>query len=326
MFAMNPRLKIFLGLLVGVAAASAANDRIVTAVFSRTSDGYHREREADGSFKREYYALMPGHYYPGIGKDASIDPIKFPQVAGLAAQLLGMKNYWFAKDASQATLLLEISWGKTIPSSDAASGANLAVTASAFNHFNDAMKHVAALEAAEASGGQSLTRGPDGAASKERMIAQDAENELQNDLYEMKMFQDMRRSADERNAKLLGYVEEVNRGDTPARFAGLGTNYDDLISDIENERYYIIIAAYDFAAAKAGRMQQLWITRVSVQAQGNRFNEAAAYMLAKASRYFGQDSGRLIREFDRQGQVKLGELQVVGVVPESRVHDSPEKK
>ncbi|HTL66850.1 MAG TPA: hypothetical protein VL200_04240 [Lacunisphaera sp.] len=323
---MNSGLKITLGFICAATAALGANDRIVTAVFSRASNGYHREREADGSFKREYYALMPGHYYPGIGKDASIDPVKYPQVAGLAAQLLATKNYWFAKDASQATLLLEISWGKTVPSSDAVASANMTVTSSAFNHFTNTMKNLAALEAAEAQGGQPLTRGPDGAASKERILAQEAENDLQNDLYEMKMFQDMRRSADERNAKLLGYVEEVNRGDTPARFAGLGTNYDDLISDLENERYYIIIAAYDFAAAKKGEMKQQWITRVSVQAQGNRFNESAAYMLAKASRYFGQDSGRLIREFDRQGKVTLGELQIVGVVPQSQVHDSPEKK
>ncbi|HVZ65178.1 MAG TPA: hypothetical protein VG936_11450 [Lacunisphaera sp.] len=323
---MRTRPRIFLLLALGVATASASTDRIITAVFSRTSEGYHRMREADGSFKREYYALMPGHYYPGIGKDASIDPVKFPQVAGLAAQLLGMKNYWFAKDAGQATLLLEISWGKTIPSSNDVASANMAVTSSAFNHFNDTMKSLKALEEAEAQGGQALTRGPDGAASKERILAQDAENDLQNSLYEMKMFQDMRRNADEHNAKLLGYVEEINHGDTPARFAGLGTNYDDLISDLENERYYIIIAAYDFAAAKKGEMKQQWITRVSVQAQGNRFNEAAAYMLAKASRYFGQDSGRLIREFDRQGKVTLGELQVVGVVPQSQVQEPPAEK
>ena len=90
-----------------------------------------------------------------------------------------------------------------------------------------------------------------------------------------------------------------------------------------------MISAYDFpTAVKTGQRKLLWATRVSVQAQGNRFNEAAAYMLAKASKYFGQDSGRLIRQFDREGKVTLGELKVVGVVPESQTSAPPpeEKK
>ena len=143
----------------------------------------------------------------------------------------------------------------------------------------------------------------------------------------MAMFEAMRREADEYNAKVLGYVDEINDRDSPARFAGAGTAYDDLIDDIENERYFFVISAYDFpTAVKTGQRKLLWATRVSVQAQGNKFNETAAYMLAKASKYFGQDSGRLIRQFDREGKVTLGELQVVGVVPDSKISAPPEDK
>ncbi|HTL66852.1 MAG TPA: hypothetical protein VL200_04250 [Lacunisphaera sp.] len=295
-----------------LATAAASNDRIVTAIFSRVSDGYHRTREPDGSYKRVYYALTPGHYYPGVGKDGSIDPVKFPQVAGLAAQLLATKNYWFAKNAGQATLLLEISWGKTIPFNDAVyrvglntflSNLNTGISPTSFGWRQPAGRFNAMLGGGGGGGGGS-----------------------DPGVGEMLMFEDMRRKAVERNAKLLGYVDEINYRETPARFAGLGTAYDDLVSDIENERYYIIIAAYDFAAAKAGQMKRLWITRVSVQAQGNRFNESAAYMLAKASKYFGQDSGRLIRQFDPEGKVTLGELQVVGIVPESEAHPDSHRK
>lgn len=318
---MNSVVKITLGLVCTAAAASAANERIVTAVFSRVSNGYHRTREADGSFKREYYALMPGHYYPGIGKDGSIDPVKFPQVAGLAAQLLATKNYWFAKDASQATLLLEVSWGKTIPLGDGMYRANL-------DSFITTMNTLKAMTPAGglANAAQSTDRGPDGALTSGGAALQAAKDAAEAALVEMQMFNDMRYKADEHNANLLGYTEEINYRENPSQFAGAGTAYHDLIDDIENERYYIIIAAYDFAAAKAGKMERLWVTRVSVQAQGNRFNESAAYMLAKASKYFGQDSGRLIRQFDREGKVTLGELQVVGVVPQSQVHEASEKK
>lgn len=315
-------------LLLGLATASASNDRIITAVFSRVSNGYHRTREPDGSFKREYYALTPGHYYPGIGKDGSIDPVKFPQVAGLAAQLLATRNYWFAKDASQATLLLEIAWGKTIPLNDGVYRNNADGLYSAFNALQAARANSAAetLSGGSFRDGGGMVRGLDGAASARSMALQAAQDDFESQLIQMNMLQDMRRKADEHNAKLLGYVDEINYRDNISRFAGAGTAFDDLVEDIENERYYIIVAAYDFAAAKAGRMERLWVTRVSVQAQGNKFNESAAYMLAKASRYFGQDSGRLIRQFDREGKVSLGELQVVGVVPESQVQPPPEKK
>ena len=69
------------GLLICGSIARAANDSIVTAVFSKTYNGYQRTRAADGSFEREYYALANGSYLPGVAADASIDKVKFPQVA-----------------------------------------------------------------------------------------------------------------------------------------------------------------------------------------------------------------------------------------------------
>lgn len=315
-------------LALTAAVAWGSNEKIVTAVYSGTYNGYHRQKEADGSFKPEYYALANGIFSAGASADRSLDGVKFPQIAGLVAQFLALRNYRFAQDSKQTDFVIVISWGKTIPSSDALSRENLSTTSSAFNDFKGSMDTLKKLEEEEAkNGGQPITRGPDGAASKERILAAQAANQLQNNLYEMQMHQDMRRSADEYNARLLGYVDEINRGDTPARFAGLGTNYDDLMADLESERYYFVISAYDFkTAAKEGKRKLLWATRVSIQAQGNKFNEAAALMLAKASRYFGQDSGRLLREFEREGKVNLGELQVVGVVPESQVKEQTEKR
>ena len=141
------------------------------------------------------------------------------------------------------------------------------------------------------------------------------------------MANDMRRKANEYNAQLLGYVDEINDRDSPARFAGAGTAFDDLNEDIENERYFFVVSAYDFpTAVKTGKRKLLWATRVSVQAQGNKFNETAAYLLAKASKYFGENSGRLIRQYDPEGKVRLGELQIVGIVPDPRKQEPAPKQ
>ena len=152
------------------------------------------------------------------------------------------------------------------------------------------------------------------------------DGEAESALIQLNMANNMRRKANEYNAQLLGYIDEINGREGPARFAGAGTAYDDLNDDIENERYFFVVSAYDFpTAAKTGQRKLLWATRVSVQAQGNKFNETAAYMLAKASKYFGEDSGRLIRQYDPEGKVRLGELQIVGVVTNSQVQEIKDK-
>lgn len=301
-------------LLLAVSTAQASNDRIITAVFSHTYNGYQRPKAADGTFQREYYALANGSYLPGVGADASIDKVKFPQIAGFSAQLLAAHNYHLAPDAKQAKFLLMITWGKTIPLTDG-------VYRDHAESFGNAMNQVAQARGGPAGRFNAMS----GLAAAPQSFAENDEAEAA--LVQLNMTNNLRRKANEYNAQLLGYVDEINQREGPARFAGAGTAFDDLNDDIENERYFFVISAYDFpTAVKTGQRKLLWATRVSVQAQGNKFNETAAYMLAKASKYFGQDSGRLIRQYDPEGKVRLGELQIVGVVPDSQIQDKPAKQ
>ena len=323
---MKKLLQITLLPMLIVPVVRASNERIVTAVYSHTYNGYQRAKEADGSPKREYYALANGSFMPGASVDQSIDKIKFPQVAGLTAQFLALRNFHLAPDAKHADFLLVIAWGKTLPFNDATYRANSSNFFNAANHAKTAAQNFRAAQAAAASGGPS-TRGPDGASGVEGMMNQVAQSELEGELYQMRMFEDARRDANEFNAKLLGYVDEINYLDTPALFAGLGTAYHDLIDDLENERYFFVISAYDFpTAVKTGKRKLMWATRVSIQAQGNKFNEAAALMMSKASKYFGQDSGRLMQEFEREGKVSLGDLKFIGVVTDPKASPPAEEK
>jgi hypothetical protein len=127
------------------------------------------------------------------------------------------------------------------------------------------------------------------------------------------MYNDIRRKADERNARLLGYADEINYRDNPSRFTGDGNLYDDLISDLEEERYYVIVSAYDFrSAVHDGKRKLLWATRISIRAQGNRFDEQLTTMLANASKHFGQNTNHLLRQY-QEGRVDIGEMKIVGV-------------
>ncbi len=283
--------------------AATAKELIVTSVFSETGSGYARERLPDGSFKREYYAIADGGYSPGEGRDQSIDQVKFPALAGLVAEFLAGRNYYFANDAKSADLLLVISWGTTKPSFE--SGQYQLAQDQVLNAMN------AYKSATIAAAGTFMS--VEGIQSPEAAVRDAHLEELHSQLYQMQLFDDMRMKADEQNAKLLGYFRDINY-DTgnPKLLAGGGTAYHDLIREIEQPRYYVILAAYDFRAATQHRVKKLlWITRISIRAQGNQFDQDVPAMLASAARYFGRDSNGLIRRF-RDGKVTIGEMKVVG--------------
>ena len=290
--------------LFSVHPAVASEDSLVTAVYSNVSNGYARTKLPDGSFKRETYAISNGGYSPGIARDKSIDAVKFPTIAGLVAQYLARQNYFLAQDSKSADLLLVISWGKTVPLNDGISR----------NSQDQAIDALSLVRSTTPLGVQ--PRSADGIQSSAQASNDAARSGLEGSLFELQMFNSMRNQANEKNARLLGYMKEINSRNNMSRFAGAGTYFDDLISDIETERYYMIVTAYDFRAATQEKKQKLlWSTRVSIQAQGNRFDERLVAMMNNASRQFGRDSGQLLRQYQRTPRVDLGELKVLGYEP-----------
>jgi len=299
------------GLFLLTAPVFAGQDSVVTAVFSSVSNGYTRTKLPDGTYKRETYAISNGGYASGLTKNHSIDDVKFPAIAGIVAEHLARRNYFLAQDAKSADLLLVISWGTTIPFND---GNNRVAQDNALSAMNNAKSAVSS------AGAEMNNRSAEGIQSPAAAVADSARSELEGQLFELQMFNDMRNQANEHNARLLGYMKEINGRNDMSRFAGAGSYFDDLIADIESERYFVIVNAYDFRAATQEKKRKLlWSTRVSVQTQGNRFDESLATMLANASRHFGQDSGHLIRQYQPNGRVNLGELKVLGMVPASEM-------
>ena len=292
--------------------AFAAKDSIVTSVYSSMRPGYSRERLADGSFKRETYVVGNGGAVAGTLATESNEDVPFATVVRLMAGHLARKNYFPAPDSKSADLLLVVSWGKTIPYNDAvgrAAADNLFSAMSNLAIANDGVNQSVARGEAQS--------GVDGIQSASRTVRDAASDVMESQLHQMQAFNVMRSRANEGNALLLGYMDEINGQNNATRFAGNGTYYDDLVSDVENERYYLIISAYDYhVAATEKKSKVLWVTRVSIQAQGNRFKTSLASMIANAGTQFGQKSGRLIRQY-HQGRVDLGELKFLETVPDS---------
>jgi len=137
--------------------------------------------------------------------------------------------------------------------------------------------------------------------------------------------EDLRDQINERSAQVLGYRDGLNDADGIQRYAGAGDRYTDLITDVEEVRYYIMISAYDFRLlSREGKRRLLWQVRVSVRSPGNNFVDSLVPMLKVASRYSGQDSGKLARIEESKGTVEMGDLKFLGEAKDSR--ESPAKE
>jgi hypothetical protein len=283
----------------------SAAETVATAVYARIAKDYKRERLSDGTFKPEFYALANGGRIAGTGSDLTVDRVAYPEVAEISARLLAQRNYHYAQNAKQADLMIVLHWGTTI----------------AFNsgNYSQAVNQVAATMAgAEPQGMGSMERDqsavPSDGASEGALLMLMAENRARDQI-------------NLPNARLLGYIDDINESNDIRRWAGGGDRYNDLIADVEESRYYIIISAYDFGQLVNHQKKKLrWQTRVSVRAPGNQFDDSFAAMLKGAAKYFGQDSGRLVRGEETKGTVELGDLKFLGEAQEPKNSPTKENK
>src|SRR5665213_784429 len=118
--------------------------------------------------------------------------------------------------------------------------------------------------------------------------------------------------ADLRNAMLLGYAGEI--ANTQPRLGVIhNVRRDDLIEDVEHNRYFVVMMAYDFQMMwREKRHKLLWETRFSIREQGNDFTKMLPSMSMYASQYFGQDSHGLVRKAIPEGNVEIGVPTTVG--------------
>jgi len=276
--------------LAGLAGtpAAATPGEVLTTVYSTAYNGYTRAKQSDGTFKPETYMIGEGKFEGGRMRDPSIDGFPFLKLARLLAPYLARANYLPTPGRDQTDLMIVVHWGTTIPYDDGT--------------YRDAVDGLSTA----VSNSQNLGSAADS-------------GELTGALMMIQMENRQRDLADARNAALLGYAPEMNRLGDMRWFSGIRTRYDDLVSDVEEDRYYVILAAYDFHEAwKARKKKLLWITRVSISVRGNRFDEQLEGMLASAAQYFGRDTPGLMRGYAPEGKVKIGEPKVIGVVPEPK--------
>lgn len=118
-----------------------------------------------------------------------------------------------------------------------------------------------------------------------------------------------------RSAALLGYSEALATHINVQGMGIHGTLYEDLIADVEEGRYFVILTAFDFKTAwHSKQLVPLWSVRYNIPTRGNHFTAALPSMTAFASRYFGRDSKGLVRRLNPTGKVEMGDVKMLGPV------------
>jgi hypothetical protein len=115
------------------------------------------------------------------------------------------------------------------------------------------------------------------------------------------------------NAELLGYEKELAEV-SGLEFTALRGRRQDLLDEIEDDRYYVVLMAFDFQMMwKTKKHKLLWETRFSIRQHHNDFEKQLAAMTENASKYFGQDSHGVVRKPVPEGRVAVGDVKVISV-------------
>ena len=275
-----------------------AND--ITAVTGRTSKDYVRIKLADGSFSSEYYAFGKGGPWKGAKADISIDNLSFSDVAHMIALPLADQKYLPSKDPSATKLLIMVYWGTTHAPEHASDSAAYVNLNSAQNAYTAAkMQHVPGVALAE------------------------MDDEVTTALSAVTAENVMRESDDMINVKMLGYDSwwESTRGDV--RGTPFEMQKQDLFNEIEEDRYFVVLMAYDFQLMwKEKKHKLLWETRFSVRQRHHDFDKDLPTMAQYAAQYFGQDTNGLVHKAVPFGRVEIGEVKSLGEVQQKPSTDA----
>jgi hypothetical protein len=264
----------------------------ITAVASRVSKEYVRIKLADGSFQPESYAFGEGGSWGGQIKDATIDKLQFKDVARVIADPLAGQKYLPARDPAKTKLLIMVYWGTTAvagrPDEDPL-----------YQQYYALMDEYRMMLAAGSP---------------------EAPNMFTAALHMLSIANHQRDILNFKNAGMLGYDSTGLIATDYGKYlshTALGAETRVEVAEIEENRYFVVLMAYDFQLMwKEKKHKLLWETRFSVNERHNQFDKALPLMAQYASRYFGQDSHGLLRNRVPDGRVEVGDVKSLGAVPD----------
>ncbi|MEO7702972.1 MAG: hypothetical protein ABIZ04_27375 [Opitutus sp.] len=308
------RVGMFAGALLVVSMnAWAAESDDVVAVYASVSPAYVRTKLVDGTYKPESFAFGEGGRFGGTKSDATIDGVRFLDVAQAIAPALAGQGYvpCDPKKPRETNLLIMVYWGTTIGTDNAAGSSEYQIARSLQPAQRAPIPPPPNGLSGTAMVSDPTASGATQQAQEAAIINGAADSVLQQSLTMTGLANRQRDQQEYENAMILGFLPELKRVEG-YKLTALNRRRQDVVDEVAESRYYVVLLAYDFQTLRKSKERKLmWETRFSIRERHNEFGKQLAGMALTASRYFGQESAGIRRKPLLEGHVDLGETKTL---------------
>lgn len=280
---IKPITYVLLGIFLSQGAFSnlfALSNRV--AIRAEADTDFLKSREQSGSAKPLTYQVAKGKFYVGAMNDKRMKEFTFEDIVNDMAQHLRKQKFYPHTGEGTGDMLIVVHYGVT--------------------EYEESIMELMGYTSEEEMG---LSSEFDFEGIAPDSASMNAIQDLGFNQSTTDTLSDSNKQSMGHKAKLLGMEEAF----------GFYTNTQDkyeLQSMLDEERYFVILMAYDIASMKKGDPQLLWTTRYSIRAIGQNFDEAMKGMNEIAGDYFGQSfKGLNLKRLDDSSQVEIGEIEVI---------------
>lgn len=279
-------------ILLGAALANTAvlarkNARVLVDSYAR--EGYEEGKVVDGEARFESYHFFKGRHFGGNIRDKSLREVPFEEVVQTLAMEMRTRNYYPEPVMEKGEFLIVVHWGVT--------GIEEPFDELFLNEPGDAgFGAPDVMFDSQDSGG-----------------SQDFSQDFSDDFQSYDAAGPSR--ADKNNAALIGFDRALRR-------RGLMPQDEyELRSMLQDERYFIILMAYDWQKLRLEKEYELvWSTRFSLDAIGTNFKEAHFALSRGAANYIGTNLGGKLSKTKTHlgpGDIEFGEIEVIETLEET---------
>ena len=241
-------------------------------------DFVENSRDAD-SGKVTYYHFVPGKFYRGYSRDDSLKRVTFLEIAEVLAKELQKLNYVPSSKVGENQVMILVNWGVTA--------------------VEDSMEEALGINSPEEY--DEMFGSPS--------VSQDSDGETET-TFAPEVSPNWAAVGKRQNAKMLGFWDVMQGNNL------MPTEHQELQALLDEERYFLVVSAFDNKKYQKGEIEVLWTTRFSMRAAGIAFNQAYVDMTLGASDFLGKHMDDLERRRvdDAGSRVEIGDIEVIDTV------------
>ena len=281
---ISPRIvTLILSAFLLVSSGKAANRVMIKAV---ASDEYLKERALNENKKIQTYQFIKGRYFKGLTNNKGMEKITFNDIVQDMAVHLRKQDYYPNPVLGEGDLLIAVHYGVT--------------------DFEESYEDMWGITSYEELGYTDAVASAGAGGTALDPAALDAINNLSFNINSTNAVAGANEQSSFFKAQLIGMEEAFYNNVSPQDEYELKTL-------LQEERYFVILMAYDYNTVKQGKPELLWSTRYSIRAVGQNFEDAIKGMNVVAADFYGKNLPKLTRKrFDDDSSVEIGDIEVIG--------------